>query len=164
MQLDVGFGDVITPKPSTLECPTILAFPAPVLLAYPRETVIAEKLDPHRPRHAQQPNEGLLRHLASIMTLSIRGRVAGRSDRSNFSKSLDPNRTSARRPHAGFCKRSGQDRSLSDAAAVRALPEKLEDVVALIANFCLPVLTSVAEGAAYQKTWNPGARWKKISG
>ena len=31
MQLDVGFGDVITPKPSTLEYPTILAFPAPVI-------------------------------------------------------------------------------------------------------------------------------------
>src|SRR5207244_4736977 len=40
MQIDIAFGDVIVPKPSRLEYPTILDFPAPVLLAYPRETVV----------------------------------------------------------------------------------------------------------------------------
>ena len=45
MQLDIGFGDVITPGPIEVEYPTILNFPAPVLRAYPRETVVAEKLE-----------------------------------------------------------------------------------------------------------------------
>ena len=45
MQLDIGFGDVITPEPTEIEYPTLLTFPAPVLRAYPRETVIAEKLE-----------------------------------------------------------------------------------------------------------------------
>lgn len=44
------------------------------------------------------------------------------------------------------------------------VPEKLEDVVASIADFCLPVLASVAEGAAFKQTWNPGARWEKTAG
>uniref|UniRef100_A0A7V4XSL3 Nucleotidyl transferase AbiEii/AbiGii toxin family protein n=1 Tax=Acidobacterium capsulatum TaxID=33075 RepID=A0A7V4XSL3_9BACT len=44
MQIDTGFGDVITPAPEELSYPTILAFPAPVLWGYSRETVIAEKL------------------------------------------------------------------------------------------------------------------------
>lgn len=44
MQIDVGFGDVVTPAPEELSYPTILEFPAPVLLGYSRETVIAEKL------------------------------------------------------------------------------------------------------------------------
>jgi len=43
MQVDVGFGDVITPEPSLVDYPTLLSFPAPRLLAYPRETVVAEK-------------------------------------------------------------------------------------------------------------------------
>jgi hypothetical protein len=36
MQLDIGFGDVITPGPTDIEYPTLLDFPAPVLRAYPK--------------------------------------------------------------------------------------------------------------------------------
>lgn len=45
MQLDIGFGDVITPSPKEIEYPTLLDFPAPVIRAYPKETVVAEKLE-----------------------------------------------------------------------------------------------------------------------
>ena len=45
MQIDIGFGDVIVPGPTEVEYPTLLDFAAPVLQAYPRETVIAEKLE-----------------------------------------------------------------------------------------------------------------------
>jgi hypothetical protein len=43
IQVDIGFGDAVLPKPELLDYPTLLDFPAPRLLAYPRETVIAEK-------------------------------------------------------------------------------------------------------------------------
>ena len=45
MQIDIGFGDVIVPGPTEVEYPTLLDFPAPVLRAYPKETLIAEKLE-----------------------------------------------------------------------------------------------------------------------
>ncbi|HTF61380.1 MAG TPA: nucleotidyl transferase AbiEii/AbiGii toxin family protein [Edaphobacter sp.] len=45
MQIDIGFGDVIVLAPSEVEYPTLLDFPPPVLLAYPKETVVAEKLE-----------------------------------------------------------------------------------------------------------------------
>jgi len=45
MQIDIGFGDVIVPGPTEVEYPTLLDFPAPILRAYPKETVIAEKLE-----------------------------------------------------------------------------------------------------------------------
>jgi hypothetical protein len=45
MQVDIGFGDVITPPPTEVEYPALLDFPCPVLRAYPKETVIAEKLE-----------------------------------------------------------------------------------------------------------------------
>jgi len=44
MQIDIGFGDVMTPGPEMLTYPTILDFPAPKLSGYSRETVAAEKL------------------------------------------------------------------------------------------------------------------------
>lgn len=43
LQIDIGFGDAITPGPQVVTYPTLLDFPAPQLNAYPRETVIAEK-------------------------------------------------------------------------------------------------------------------------
>lgn len=45
VQVDVGFGDAVTPGPEPIEYPTLLPdLPAPRLRAYPRETVVAEKL------------------------------------------------------------------------------------------------------------------------
>jgi predicted nucleotidyltransferase component of viral defense system len=45
LQVDVGFGDAITPEAMVVELPPLLDFPAPRLRAYPRETVVAEKLE-----------------------------------------------------------------------------------------------------------------------
>ncbi len=46
VQLDVGFGDAVTPAPAEAEYPGLLPdLPAPRLRMYPRETVCAEKLE-----------------------------------------------------------------------------------------------------------------------
>ncbi|HYN78669.1 MAG TPA: nucleotidyl transferase AbiEii/AbiGii toxin family protein, partial [Lamprocystis sp. (in: g-proteobacteria)] len=46
VQIDVGFGDAVTPSPTPVDYPTLLPdLPAPRLRAYPRETVVAEKLE-----------------------------------------------------------------------------------------------------------------------
>ncbi len=45
IQIDVGFGDVITPGAIEIEYPTLLDAPAPILRAYPPETVVAEKAE-----------------------------------------------------------------------------------------------------------------------
>lgn len=44
VQVDVGFGDSAVPPPTTIEFPTLLPFPVPVIRAYAKETVVAEKL------------------------------------------------------------------------------------------------------------------------
>src|SRR5690606_36063100 len=43
VQIDIGFGDAITPGPQQIEYPSLLGFPTPTISAYPRETVVAEK-------------------------------------------------------------------------------------------------------------------------
>lgn len=46
VQVDVGYGDAVTPAPKVVRYPSLLAdTPAPQLMAYPKETVIAEKLE-----------------------------------------------------------------------------------------------------------------------
>lgn len=45
IQIDIGFGDAVTPAPIETSFPTLLENPAPILLGYPRETVVAEKFE-----------------------------------------------------------------------------------------------------------------------
>ncbi len=45
MQIDLGFGDVITPAPVSISYPAMLGHASAELMAYSRETVIAEKLE-----------------------------------------------------------------------------------------------------------------------
>jgi hypothetical protein len=45
MQVDVGFGDVIVPDPTRRSYPTLLDHPPPLILVYPLEAVVAEKLE-----------------------------------------------------------------------------------------------------------------------
>jgi hypothetical protein len=43
--LDIGFGDVVTPKARDAAFPPLLDFPAAHLHVYPKETVVAEKFE-----------------------------------------------------------------------------------------------------------------------
>ncbi len=45
VQADIGIGDAITPEADSIEFPTLLDMPAPILSAYNVETVIAEKFE-----------------------------------------------------------------------------------------------------------------------
>ena len=44
VQIDIGFGDVVTPDAEEISYPTLLDSPAPPILVYPPETVVSEKL------------------------------------------------------------------------------------------------------------------------
>jgi hypothetical protein len=41
LQVDIGFGDAVTPGPIEVDFPTLLPMTAPKLRAYPKETVVA---------------------------------------------------------------------------------------------------------------------------
>jgi hypothetical protein len=43
LQIDIGFGDVVTPGAAWLTYPTLLPFPEPYLRTYPKESVVSEK-------------------------------------------------------------------------------------------------------------------------
>lgn len=45
MQVDIGFGDVVTPAPTRMQYPTLLAMDSPQVQAYSIETIIAEKFE-----------------------------------------------------------------------------------------------------------------------
>jgi len=89
MQLDIGFGDVITPEPTEIEYPIMLDFP-PELRAYPKDTVVAEKLE-------TLTTLGLLDSRIKITCPSVPEctpwRASGGCDRRDLSTPTDENRS-----------------------------------------------------------------------
>ena len=71
MQIDIGFGDVVTPHAAMTEYPGLLDFAVPRLLGYPRETVVAEKFEAvtNSGRAIEQPNERFLRLVGAFSTV-----------------------------------------------------------------------------------------------
>ncbi len=45
IQIDIGYGDVITPDASEVQLPTLIELPPTKMQAYPRETVVSEKTE-----------------------------------------------------------------------------------------------------------------------
>jgi len=45
LQFDIGFGDIVVPKPEALVYPTLLEMESPIIKAYSKESVIAEKFE-----------------------------------------------------------------------------------------------------------------------
>ncbi len=73
LQIDMGFSDVVIPAPLDTVYPTLLDFPAPHLRGvHAREQHRGEARGNGPAGADQQPNQGLLRHLASHPAIQLR--------------------------------------------------------------------------------------------
>lgn len=159
MQLDVGFGDVVTPAAKKVEVPTLLDFPAPKLNGYPRETAVAEKfhamviLGTLNTRMKDFYDLWLLAQNFDFdrrqLSAAIRATFKARSTEPDlnpvalatpFAQSAD-----AQRLWAAFLNKSG----LTDA------PTQFADVVAVVRSFVLPAVEGGTSGR-----WSAGAGWQ----
>jgi len=163
MQIDIGFGDVIVPAPTMIEYPTLLDFPPPHLAAYPKEAVIAEKLQAltdlgmlnsrlkdyfdlwllSRLYDFQGPVlveaiEATFRHRAT----AIEALPVGLTD----AFSADPAR---RRQWVAFLRRS----------RFKTAPAELEGIVEAIREFLQPPLSAAASDEPFKAAWSRSASW-----
>ena len=164
VQVDVGFGDSVVPPPTTIEFPTLLPFPGPVIRAYARETVVAEKL--HAMVDLGMTNTRM-KDFFDLWFLSREFEFEGpqlvAAIRSTFERRQTPvpvelplalTETFALDATKGlqwsaFLARSGViDTALS-------LPE----VVDVVGSFLAPVLEAVTTKSANVGSWKPGGPW-----
>ena len=164
MQLDIGFGDIITPGPAEIVYPTLLDFPAPVLQAYPRETVVAEKLEALTALGVlnsrmkdyydlallsrMYPFEGERLADAIVATFRHRGTTI-EAEPIGLTEAYynDPSRAVQWR---AFVRRSRFDEEAGD----------LVRLVAEIRPFALPVLSAIAAKDTFQARWKAGGPWE----
>jgi hypothetical protein len=168
MQLDIGFGDVITPGPTEIEYPSLLDFPAPVLSADPKETVVAEKLEmltalgllnsgmkdfydlallsrmfPFEGEHLVKASSATFRHRGTTIEAEPIGLTQAYCD--------DPARAIQWR---AFVRRSRFDKEEVG---------ELARLVTEIRTFALPVLSAIASGNPFKALWKPGGPWASRS-
>lgn len=164
MQLDIGFGDVITPGPTDIEYPSLLDFPAPVLRAYPKETVVAEKLEAltalgllnSRMKDfydlallsRMYPFEG--EHLVKAISATFRRRGT----------TIEADPIGLTQAYCDDPARAIQWRAFVRRSRFKEEAGELARLVAEIRQFALPALSAVAAGKPFKALWKPGGPWE----
>jgi hypothetical protein len=165
LQIDLGVGDAVWPSVQSSAYPVLLDFPAPTVLIYPREAVVAEKLEALvvlGSRNSRIKDFFDLHYLATH--LEFDGATLVEAVRRTFARRGTPvpaevpigltpaywdNPTRPVQVRA-FARRSGL-----------ALPDDPGAGFAeLIQAFLLPVLDAVRDGQRSAGTWNPGGPWR----
>ena len=164
VQVDVGFGDVVTPKARIISYPTLLDFPAPRIRACPRETVVAEKLQ------AVVVLGMANSRMKDFYDLYVLGRdfafdggILTRAIQATFKRR---NTEIPRETPLALTEEFGRDdtKSVQWKAFVRksgleqGVPDLLE-VLSHLSEFLLPPLQAAAGKARVPKNWCAGGSW-----
>ncbi len=168
LQVDVGIGDAVTPRPTLIDYPTLLDFPAPRLRAYSREASVAEKL------HAMVDHgfeNSRMKDFFDVWALSRDFAFEGDRLSAAIAATFKRRGTDilAERPVA-FTRRFAEDPTKLkqwEAFLVRARvakePPPFGVVVSLVADFLLPSVEAARTGARFELAWPPGGPWATMA-
>ena len=164
MQIDIGFGDVIVPGPIEVEYPTLLDFPAPLLQAYPKETVIAEKLE------ALTKLGVLNSRMKDYYDLAILSRLYSFEGEQLIAAIIATFRHRGTRIEAepiGLTTafyadpaRAVQWRAFVRRSRFTEEPGDLEKLVAEVRRFAFPLLDAAASEEPFKARWQAGGPWR----
>lgn len=165
LQVDVEFGDVITPGPIALEYPTLLDFPAPKIHAYPRETVVAEKF------HAIVKLGGVNSRMKDFYDLWIlsrefafQGDLLAKAIEATFERqgTVLPASVPLALTEEFFRSRAKrtQWRAFLGKSKLETAKVNLEDVAGDLAEFLMPLVRALKTHEGFKLTWPPRGPWK----
>lgn len=164
VQVDVGFGDAITPSSQLIVFPTVLELPAPQLQSYPRETVVAEKFQAMVMLGIANSR---MKDFFDLFTLcrhfEFEGELVCRAIKATFERRKTSIPTS--RPLALTTEFSeDQQKSVQWNAFLRKSNLDgnglaLSDIAARLADFLMPPAEAASQGRPFGKDWRPGDGW-----
>ena len=164
LQVDLGFGDVVTPGPDQIEYPTRLEFPAPKLRAYPKETLVAEKLEA---MVSLGMANSRLKDFYDIWILSRKLRFDGSLLQAAIQATFSHRQT--RLPveaPAAFSKefaeenaRQAQWKAFLTRHALEDSPQNFEVTISSIRDFLQPVMDALTAGEQFSLFWEPDNGW-----
>ena len=164
LHVDIGLGDVVVPAPEEVDYPVLLpGSPRPHLRAYPKETVVAEKL------HAMVVRGMANSRMKDFYDLSVMAREF-RFDGATLSHAIAATFERRVTPMPEGVPVALTDEFVSDPAklaqwqafvkrsALGAPDLQLAQVIGDLRTFLLPLLTASARGA-FAKRWLPAGPW-----
>lgn len=163
VQVDIGFGDAITPEAQEIEYPSLLKLPAAKVFAYSRETVVAEKLQAMvvlgilNSRMKDFYDLWLLCEKFSFDGLVLAKAIAATFERRRTALPLDP--PIALTAEFG----TTPDKVVQWQAFLRRShleAQLISDVISRLSEFLLPILSATARQAKFTKRWEPGGPWR----
>lgn len=165
VQIDIGFGDVVTPAIHELEFPVLLDAPAPLIRAYPKETVLAEKLEAIV---ALGVITTRMKDYYDLLALARLFEFDGDTVRDAILATFARRQTAL--PHGippGLTEMVTSDpqkialwQSFIGREPLLIHPGDLVAAVEDIAAFVMPPLLAAAKGKAFRKRWQPSGPWK----
>ena len=164
VQIDVGFGDAITPPPTRMDYPTILDYPAPALKAYPRETVVAEKF---QAMVALGMANSRMKDFFDLWVLSRDFAFDGATLVKAIAATFRRRRSAPpAEPPLALTGEFGTDptkvkqwEAFVRRGKFKAETAKLAEVVAFLETFLMPPSRAAASGGAFTAIWRPGGSW-----
>jgi len=161
VQVDIGFGDAVTPGVEEADFPTLLEFPAPHLRTYPRETVVAEKFETMVRLGIVNTRMKDFYDVWQIARIfSFDGASLSRAIVATFERRGTPVPDAAPVAlSAEFIEeRANQWSAFLGRSGVIGSAD-LSDVVGLLARFLLPPSSAAAAGEPFALRWPPGGDW-----
>lgn len=164
VQVDIGFGDAVTPGPDDVRYPVILKdFEQPKMRAYPRYTVVAEKFDA---LYSLGMANSRMKDYYDLYTLcrymDFEGAILCRAIKATFDRretSLSGTvPTGLTDAFANDSQKQIQWRSFLKKNGIASV--SLEEVVAQLSVFLLPVVEAVFCGSEFLHEWKPAGPWK----
>lgn len=162
MQVDIGFGDVVTPAPEEITFPPLLDFPAPHLRAYPIYTVVAEKLEASvRLGEANTRMKDFFDLWFLSRKFSFEGEVLKDAITRTFARREIP--LPATLPVALTPESAALKTATWAAFTHRNALAPVEMVATLdaIRAFAWPVMAAAANAAPFNQLWTPGNGWRQ---
>ncbi|MGH7558899.1 MAG: nucleotidyl transferase AbiEii/AbiGii toxin family protein [Gemmatimonadota bacterium] len=168
LQVDMGLGDAVWPPPQPIVYPSLLDFPAPEVLAYPREAVVAEKLEALvvlGDRNSRIKDFFDLHHLANHFAFD-RGTLAD-AVRRTFARRATPIPAEApiglTRAYWENPSRPAQVRAFARRSGLEIPEDPGHELADLVGAFLLPILDDLRRGAEETGSWAAGGPWRLIT-
>jgi len=163
MQIDIGFSDVVTPSPVPVSFPAILEQPAAQLLAYNRESAIAEKFEAMVKLGELNSR---MKDFFDIWLLATHFAFDGSSLFSAVQATFTQRQTAIETEPLCFTERFARDPAKAaqwTAFARRGLltgaPSAFIEVVERVREFLQPVAIAIFENRSFTAHWPPGGPW-----
>lgn len=165
LQVDIGFGDAVTPKAVATEFPPLLAFPAAQLSMYPKETVVAEKFEAMvklgilNTRMKDYYDLWVLAHEFEFHgeTLSAAIRTTFRRRKTALAGEIPLALTAG---FSGDPTKRRQWQAFVRKGRFKLVETNLEKVVSTVSEFVMPAAIAASEHRAFKAHWSKGGLWK----